>query len=73
MSDKVTVAIGNCVVKAIKFLFEGLIKGSFCICLIACIISLLLYVCGERKAGKGMSISIILYVLLQALKEAFNL
>lgn len=73
MSDKVTVAIGNCVVKAIKFLFKGIIKGSFWICLIACMISLLLYVGGERKAGKGISISIILYVLLQALKEAFNL
>lgn len=77
MNDKITVAIetalGNSVVKLVKFLFNGLIKGSFWICLIACLISLLLYVGGQRKAGKGISISLIIYVLLQALKEAFNI
>lgn len=73
MVEVIEEALINCTVKLMKFLFVGLIKGSFWICLISCLISLLLYVGGQRKAGKGISISFILYVLLQALRGAFNL
>ncbi|MGL5190894.1 MAG: hypothetical protein ACRC7S_14730 [Cetobacterium sp.] len=75
--DKLTLAIEsaliNCAIRLMKFLFNGLIKGSFWLCLIACMLSLVMYIAGQRKAGKYVSITFILYVLLQALKGALNL
>ncbi|EOR27396.1 hypothetical protein A500_04616 [Clostridium sartagoforme AAU1] len=73
MSKAIEEALISCTVKLLKFLANGLIKGSFWICLIFCLISLLLYIGGRRKAGKGISIAIILYVLLQTLGGAFNI
>lgn len=73
MSKAIEEALISCTIKLLKFLANGLIKGSFWICLIACLISLLMYVGGERKAGKGISISVIIYVLLQTIKGAFNI
>lgn len=73
MSKAIEEALISCAVKLLKFLVNGLIKGSFWICLISCLISLLLYIGGQRKAGKGISIAIILYVLLQTLGGAFNI
>lgn len=73
MSKAIEEALISYTIKLVKFLANGLIKGSFWICLIACLISLLLYIGGQRKAGKGISISVILYVLLQSLGGAFNI
>ncbi len=77
MIDKLTLSIeeslGDSLINLLKALFNGLVQSSFWICLIVCMISLLLYVGGQRKAGKGISISIILYILFQALKAGFDL
>lgn len=63
-------ALKNYVFKLLKWLLGGVIAGSYWICLISCLISLILYIAGQRKAGKYVSISFILYVILQALKGA---
>lgn len=56
------------VINFLKWIGLGAINGSYWICLIACIIALLLYIAGQKKAGKYVSISFIIYVILQAIK-----
>ena len=58
--------------EALKSVFEGIVNSSYIICLTVAMISILLYVCGQKKAGKYVSISIVIYVLLQALKGAIK-
>lgn len=70
ISQAIETALTNLAVKLLKYLFKGLVAGSYWICLISCLISLILYIAGQRKAGKYVSISFILYVILQALKGA---
>lgn len=70
ISQAIEKALKNSVVKLLKYLFNGLVYGSYWICLISCLIALILYISGQRKAGKYVSISFILYVILQALKGA---
>lgn len=52
----------------LKCIGLGIINGSYWICLIACLLALILYIAGEKKAGKYVSISFVIYVILQALK-----
>lgn len=52
----------------LKWVGLGIINGSYWICLIACLIALILYIAGQRKAGKYVSISFVVYVVLQAIK-----
>lgn len=61
-------ALKNSVVNLLKWIFNGVVKGSYWICLASCLIALILYIAGQRKAGKYVSISFIIYVILQALK-----
>ena len=70
IAKAIEIALKNSAVKLLKYLFNGLVAGSYWICLISCLISLILYIAGNRKAGKYVSISFILYVILQALKGA---
>ena len=75
MLETITTAIENAIknsaLKLLKYLFNGLVSGSYWICLISCLIALLLYLNGQRKAGKYVTISFMLYIVLQALKGAF--
>lgn len=56
------------VVKFIKWIGLGIINGSYWICLTACLVALILYIAGQKKAGKYVSISFVIYVVLQAIK-----
>lgn len=60
--------IKQSVVNFVKWIGVGIINGSYWICLIACLIALILYIAGQRKAGKYVSISFVIYVVLQAIK-----
>lgn len=53
-------------IDCLKAIFKGLVSTSYLICLVVACLSVLLYVGGCKKAGKGVSISIIIYVLLSA-------
>ena len=46
----------------------GIINGSYWICLIACLIAIAMYIAGQKKAGKYVSISFVIYCILQAIK-----
>lgn len=51
-----------------KWILLGIIDNSFWICLILCMMSLLIYAIGGKKAGKYCTGSFVLYVFLQAIK-----
>lgn len=52
----------------LKWIGLGIINSSYWICIVACFIALALYIAGQRKAGKYVSISFVIYVILQAIK-----
>ncbi|WP_111930531.1 hypothetical protein [Clostridium tertium] len=54
----------------LKAVLEGLVSSSYIICLIVAMIAIILYILGCKKAGKYVSVSIVTYILLQALKGA---
>lgn len=55
-------------INLIKWVGLGIINSSYWICLTACLIALILYIAGQKKAGKYVSISFVIYVVLQAIK-----
>lgn len=55
-------------INLIKWIGLGIINGSYWICLTACLVALILYIAGQKKAGKYVSISFVIYVVLQAIK-----
>lgn len=54
----------------IKWLGLGIINSSYWICLLACLIAIAMYIAGQKKAGKYVSISFVIYCILQAIKGA---
>ncbi len=57
--------------KAINFIFSLLkdfVSFSYWICLFIAIISTILYVAGLKKAGKYVSVSMVIYFLLECFK-----
>lgn len=74
MQDTISASIVNALKDAtlslLKWLLMGIINGSYWFCLVACLVALLLYIAGERKAGKYVTISFVVYVVLQAIKGA---
>lgn len=49
-------------------ILQGVVASSYLICLCVALMSIILYVCGCKKAGKYVSVSIVVYILIQALK-----
>lgn len=58
----------NAITGFLKWIAIGLINSSYIICLTACFIALLLYIAGLKKAGKYISVSFVIYFILQAIK-----
>lgn len=52
----------------LKWMGIGIINGSYWICLTACLVALIIYIAGQKKAGKYVSVSFVIYVVLQAIK-----
>lgn len=52
----------------LKWIGLGIINGSYWICLTACLVALILYIAWQKKAGKYVSISFVIYIILQAIK-----
>lgn len=52
----------------LKSLVKLLINCSYFICLSACLLSLILYIAGLKKARKYIPISFIMYFLCQSIK-----
>lgn len=48
-------------------IFNGLVSSSYWLCLFTSLLAVIFYVCGQKKAGKWISMPIVIYVLLQAI------
>ncbi|MGY5241185.1 hypothetical protein [Clostridium tertium] len=60
--------IKNIIIDTLKWIASGIIDNSYWICLFICLAALILYIAGQKKAGKYVSISFIVYFVLQCLK-----
>ncbi|MGG7142503.1 hypothetical protein ACQPVP_03455 [Clostridium nigeriense] len=60
--------IKNGLINFVKWIGIGIINNSYWICLLVCIVSLILYIGGLRKSGKYVTLSIVIYFFLQAIK-----
>lgn len=68
ITTSIVEALKTSVLNFLKWIFMGIVNGSYWICLVACLIALLLYIAGQRKAGKYVTISFVVYFILQAIK-----
>lgn len=68
ISSSIVNALKDATVSLLKWIAMGIINSSYWICLAACLIALLLYIAGERRAGKYVTISFVVYFILQAIK-----
>lgn len=64
MTEGLQAAVSN----LLKWIGRGVINSSYWICLTCCLLALVLYIAGQRKAGKYVSISFVIYFILQSLK-----
>ena len=56
------------VLNGLKDISISLINGSYSICLVICMLAIILYIAGLKKAGKYATISLVVYILLQSCK-----
>lgn len=61
----------NKLIDFLKWLMVNFINCSYWICLFSCILALILYIAGLKKAGKYVSVSFVIYFFLQSIKGAF--
>lgn len=71
ITTSIVEALKTSIVNFLKWIFVGVLNGSYWICLAACLIALLLYIAGEKRAGKYVTISFVVYVILQSIKGVF--
>lgn len=53
-------------------IWNGVVARSFIICTIICLTSLIIYMCGSKKARLGVSGSFLFYILVQMLNAIFK-
>lgn len=68
ITNAIVSALKTSILNFLKWIAMGIINSSYWICLTVCLIALILYIAGERKAGKYVSISFVVYFVLQAIK-----
>ena len=56
------------VLNGLKDISISLINGSYSICLVICMLAIILYIAGLKKARKYATISLVVYILLQSCK-----
>lgn len=71
-SDWMLDGLKEAILGFLEWVALGIIDNSYWICLIVSIIALLMYISGQRKAGKYVSGSLIIYFILQSLGIAIR-
>lgn len=61
--------IRDFIIEGLKCIAIGLLDTSYYICLFVAIIGIILYIAGCKKAGKYVSISLVLYILSESLRS----
>jgi hypothetical protein len=68
VSEAISESLNTFFINSLKWIARGIIDNSYLICMITCLLALALYVGGQRKAGKYVSISFVIYFILQSIK-----
>lgn len=68
LADWITEGVKGAAVNLGKWIANGVINSSYWICLYVSLIALIFYIAGQKKAGKYVSISFVIYFLLQSIK-----
>lgn len=68
MTEWITENIKDSLINIGKWILSGAINSSYWICLYVSLLALILYIAGQKKAGKYVSISFVVYFLLQSIK-----
>lgn len=66
--ESIVEGLKQSIANLLKWIALGIINNSYWICLTTCLIALILYIAGQKKAGKYVSISFVVYFILQAIK-----
>jgi hypothetical protein len=67
--DKIATWLQGIIGDVLRGILIGIIDNSYWICLFVCLISLMCYLCGQRKAAKYSTLSVVVYFVLRAIKE----
>lgn len=68
VSEAITESLQSAITSFLKWMARGVINNSYMFCLVVCLLALTLYVGGQRKAGKYVGMSFVIYFILQSLK-----
>lgn len=71
LSSAIELALKNSILGLLKWMFTGIVASSYWVCLFICMISMLFYIAGNRKAGKYATSSLLAYIIIQALGGIF--
>lgn len=71
ITEGIQLGLKNSILSFLRWIGVGIIANSFWICLIICMLCLILYVGGLKKAGKYCTISFVVYIVLEALGSVF--
>ena len=67
----IQLGIKSTIVNFLKWCLAGIVSNAFWICLIVCMCCLVLYIGGLKKAGRICTVSLVVYIVLEALGCAF--
>lgn len=68
MAEWITESIKDSLMDIGKWILNGVINSSYWVCLYVSLLALILYIAGQKKAGRYVSISFVIYFLLQSIK-----
>lgn len=68
ISKGIVEGLKNSIIKFLIWLGNGILSGSYWICLIICLAALILYISGYKKSGKYVGFSLLLFFILQCIK-----
>lgn len=71
ISSAIELAIKNSIISLCKWVVGGIVASSYWVCLFICMISLLFYISGNKKAGRYASTSLVAFIIIQALGRIF--
>jgi hypothetical protein len=71
LSSAIELALKNSILGLLKWMFTGIVASSYWVCLFICMISMLFYISGNKKAGKYATSSLLAYIIIQALGGVF--
>ena len=69
--NKIAEGIKIALLDILKTLGLNIVASSYWICLIICMVSILIYIAGQKKAAKYTTISLVVYIILEAFKVAY--